>query len=86
MINHIYTHTHTHTHIHIYGFPNGLAGKQSAACNAGDTGDVGLIPGLGRSSGEGNGLNHFAILLKLTQHYKSSKFHLKNFFNKFFKI
>ena len=29
-------------------------GKESA-CNAGDTGDAGLIPGLGRSLGEGNG-------------------------------
>ena len=26
-----------------------------SACNAGDTGDVGLIPGLGRSPGGGNG-------------------------------
>ena len=34
------------------GFPGGSAGKESA-CNAGD---MGLIPGLGRSSGEGNGL------------------------------
>ena len=25
------------------------------SANAGDTGDVGLIPGLGRSAGEGNG-------------------------------
>ena len=32
------------------GFPCGLAGKESA-CNAGD---LGLIPGLGRSPGEGN--------------------------------
>ena len=32
------------------GFPCGLAGKESA-CN---TGDLGLIPGLGRSPGEGN--------------------------------
>ena len=29
-------------------------GKESA-CNAGDTGDAGLIPGLGRSLEEGNG-------------------------------
>ena len=29
-------------------------GKESF-CNAGDTGDKGLIPGLGRSPGEGNG-------------------------------
>ena len=33
------------------GFPGGLAGKEST-CNAGD---LGLIPGLGRSPGEGNG-------------------------------
>ena len=35
-------------------FPDGSAGKESS-CNAGDTGDVGLIPGWGRSSEEGNG-------------------------------
>ena len=33
------------------GFPGGSAGKESA-CNAGG---LGLIPGLGRSPGEGNG-------------------------------
>ena len=33
------------------GFPGGSAGKESA-CNAGD---LGLIPGLGRSTGEGKG-------------------------------
>ena len=33
------------------GFPGGSAGKESA-CNAGE---VGLIPELGRSPGEGNG-------------------------------
>ena len=33
------------------GFPDGSAGKESA-CNAGD---LGLIPGLGRSPGEGKG-------------------------------
>ena len=33
------------------GFPYGSADKESA-CNAGD---LGLIPGLGRSPGEGNG-------------------------------
>ena len=36
------------------GFPGGLVVKESA-CNAGDSGNVGLIPGLGRSPGEGNG-------------------------------
>ena len=34
-------------------FPHGLVGNESA-CNAGDTGDMGLIHGLGRSPGEGN--------------------------------
>ena len=39
-------------YIHTYiGFPGGSAGKESA-CNAGD---LGLIPGLGRSPGEGSG-------------------------------
>ena len=33
------------------GFPGGSAGEESA-CNAGD---LGSIPGLGRSSGEGKG-------------------------------
>ena len=33
------------------GFPGGSADKESA-CNSGD---LGLIPGLGRSPGEGNG-------------------------------
>ena len=33
------------------GFPGGSAGRESA-CNAGD---LGLIPGLGRSPGEGKG-------------------------------
>ena len=42
----IHTHTHTYT-----GFLGGSIGKEST-CNAGD---LGLIPGLGRSPGEGNG-------------------------------
>ena len=37
-----------------FQFPDGLRGKESA-CNAGDTGDAGLIPGSGRSAGGGNG-------------------------------
>jgi len=36
---------------HIMGFPGGSDGKEST-CNAGD---LGLIPGLGRSPGEGCG-------------------------------
>ena len=35
----------------LVGFPGGSAGKEST-CNAGD---MGSIPGLGRSSGKGNG-------------------------------
>ena len=35
------------------GLPRGLSGKESAY-NAGASGDVGLIPGLGRSTGKGN--------------------------------
>ena len=40
---------HTHTLVYIKGFPCGSAGKESA-CNEGD---LSLIPGLGRSPGEG---------------------------------
>ena len=36
------------------GFPDGSAGKESA-CNAGDRGDVGSIPGLGRTPGGRHG-------------------------------
>ena len=39
-----------YTYTHNTGFPCGSATKESA-CNAGD---LGLIPGLGRSPGEGN--------------------------------
>ena len=41
------------------GFPSGSAGKESA-CNAED---LGLIPGLGRPCGEGNGnpLQYFCL-------------------------
>ena len=46
------------------GFPSGSAGEEST-CNAGDTGNAGLIPGLGRFPGGGNG--------KPLQYY-----HLKN--------
>ena len=36
------------------GFPDGSSGKESA-CSAKDTGDLGSIPRLERSPGEGNG-------------------------------
>ena len=38
-------------HIYMFGFPGSSKGKETA-CKAGD---LGLIPGLGRSPGEGNG-------------------------------
>jgi len=38
----------------LLGFPGDLAGKEPT-CNAGD---LGSIPGLGRSPGEGNGYPH----------------------------
>ena len=48
----IYTHTHRHTHIHKHmDFPFDSTCKKST-CNVGD---LGLILGLGRSPGEGNG-------------------------------
>ena len=36
-------------------FPLDSSVGEESAYNAGDTGDTGLIPGLGRSSGEGKG-------------------------------
>ena len=38
----------------LIGFPDDSAGKESA-CSAGDTGDMGSIPGSGRYPGGGNG-------------------------------
>ena len=38
---------------HIYYYIGDSVGKESI-CNAGDTGDMGSIPGSGRSPGEGN--------------------------------
>ena len=48
--------------IYIAGLPGWLSGKESA-CQAGDTGDTGSIPGLGRSAGGGNGnaLQYFRL-------------------------
>ena len=42
------------THVLGWGFPGGSVVKNPPT-NAGDTGDVDSIPGLGRSPGEGNG-------------------------------
>ena len=56
-LNHYATHLKVYIYISVYiydGFPGWLSGKQSA-CNAEATGATGLIPGLGRSIGRGNG-------------------------------
>ena len=45
---------HGYEGIQSKGFPGGSVGKESA-CNAGDTGHVDSIPGLGRSPREENG-------------------------------
>ena len=42
---------HLHNTYPVLGFPGGSAGKESAH----NVGDLGLIPGSGRSLGEGNG-------------------------------
>ena len=44
------------------GFPSGPGGKESS-CNAGDAGDTGTVPELGRSPGGGNGnpLQYFCL-------------------------
>ena len=48
------TSDHLHNTYQVLGFPGGSAGKESA-CNMGD---LGSIPGLERSSGEGNSYPH----------------------------
>ena len=62
----VYTHTHTHIYIYIHHgillghrLPWWLSSKESD-CDA-DAGDMGLIPGLGRSLEEGMA-THFTIL------------------------
>ena len=45
----IYIYIYIKNHIHVWDFPHSSVGKEST-CNAGDPG---LIPGSGRSSGEG---------------------------------
>ena len=47
---HIYTYTHTHTHTYTHTHSSSVVKK--SACNAGD---LGSIPALGRSLGEGKG-------------------------------
>ena len=50
------------------GFPCGSAGKESA----GNVGDLGLIPGLGRSPGEGKGYPLQYSGLEISMDYKES--------------
>ena len=49
----VYIQKHAHTLLK-WGFPNGSVGKESAS-NAGDTGNVDLIPPSGRFPGGENG-------------------------------
>ena len=55
----IHTHIHTHTHTHTQ-LPQWLSGKQHT-CNVEDTGDLGSIPGSGRSLRKGK-VTHSSIL------------------------
>ena len=48
---HIYAYIHIYIHMYIYDFPGGSDGKASAY----NAGDLGSVPGLGRSPGEGHG-------------------------------
>ena len=50
----LYTHTHTHTHIYM-GFLGGSTSSKESLANAGNTKDMGSIPGSKRSPGVGNG-------------------------------
>ena len=54
----------------IHRYIAGASGKEFA-CNAGDTGDTGLIPGSGRSPGEGNG-NPTPVFLSEKSHGQRS--------------
>ena len=62
---HTHTHTETHTHTPLGWLPRWLSSKESA-CQAGGTG---LIPGLRRPPGEGNGnpLQNFAWEIPWTE-------------------
>ena len=62
------------THSSILGLPCGLAGKESP-CNAED---LGLIPGLGRSPGEGKGypLQYCGLENSMDWIYSRNRFYL----------
>ena len=50
----MYLHIYASIYIYIWWLPGWLSGKESD-CDAGNTGDMGSIPGSGRYHGEGNG-------------------------------
>ena len=53
-------HLNNNMYLYIWGFPGGSLGKECAK-NEGDTGDMGSVPGLGRSPGGGHA-THSSIL------------------------
>ena len=53
-INSVEQNVFVYMHVYLGGFPGGSVVDKSPP-NAGDTGNAGSIPGLGRSPGEGNG-------------------------------
>ena len=55
---HTHIHTHTHTYIRTYRLPRWLSGKKSTW----QAGEMGLIPGLGRWPGDGNGKPKYSCL------------------------
>ena len=54
VVRHLYSTKKRTLEVHLAGFPGGSVGKETA-CNAGDTGYMGSVPGLERSSGGGHG-------------------------------
>ena len=54
LISSLHFFTHKSDYFACLGFPDGLVVKNPST-HTGDAGDIGLIPGSGRSPGEGNG-------------------------------
>ena len=68
----IYIYIHIHANNKNVGLPQWLSSKESA-CNAGDAGDAGSNPGLGRSPGEENdNLFQYPCLEKKKSHEQRS--------------
>ena len=51
----MYIHIHSQIHIHVYMASEVVLVVKNVPTNAGDAGDLGCIPGLGRSPGGGHG-------------------------------